>query len=135
MASYSEIKKRREKISTYLVRGVLSPVNLAQVTGIDVETVKNDLKFFRKDSGKWLSELAKDGYTFQAQNTSDQLQDMIEELQAKRTEKNVKEDTELLIKVDTAIAQLLSLKFQLSMSGPGLMSMQQAMNRVATEVR
>ena len=118
----------------YMAKGVLSPTNLAKVTGFNLDIVKNDLAYFRKGSAKWLGELAKDGYTFQAQNTSDQLQDMIEELQQKRTEKEVKEDTEMLIKVDSSIAQLLALKFQLSMSGPGLMSMQQAMNRVVTEV-
>jgi hypothetical protein len=115
-------------------RGVLTPSKLASVTGFTLAQIKHDLIHFRTKSQVWLNEQAKGGYIFQAQNASDQLQDMIEELQQKRTEPRVKNDTELLIKVDSAIANFIAMRFQLAMSGPGLASMQSAMNRVGDEM-
>ncbi len=134
MASYSEIKKRREIISVYLTKGILSPGNLAKVTGYDVNLIKNDLAYFKRNSNKWLTELAKDGYIFQSQNINDQLQNMIEELQQKRTEKKVTDDVDLLIKVVLTITQLLSLKWQLISNGPMLTTMKKMMERVKGDV-
>ena len=134
MASYSAIKKRRDTISQYLVKGILSPTNLAVASGYDLNLVKNDLAFFKRISGEWLMELAKDGYTFLSHNTADQLQDMIEELQQKRTSEKIKNDVILLIKVDLALVQLLSYKWQLITNGPTMLIIKRAMDKVRNDV-
>ena len=126
MPTYQQVDKRRVKMQGYLARGILTPKKLADVMGIKIDTVRNDLKFFRKDSITWLEGLALDGFTFQAQNTMDQLQDMLEELQQKRTLKDVKNDIHILVKVDKEIAHILSLQWQIASTGPTLMNIRKA---------
>ena len=130
MTTSSAVKKRREKVQSYLAKGILSPSKLAQVTGETIHVMKHDLKFFKKNSNTWLTGLGIDGFTFQAQNTMDQLQDMIEELQQKRTnEQQIKSNINSLIKVDNAIANLLGLQWQISCSGPTLMNIKRAQKK------
>ena len=126
MPSYQQIKKRREKMQTYLARGILTPKKLADVMKVSEDTVRNDLKFFKKDSLTWLKGLAVDGFTFQAQNTMDQLQDMLEELQQKRTLDRVKNSVKMLVLVDKEIAHILGLQWQIASTGPTLMNVQKA---------
>lgn len=51
---------------------------------------------------------------------------MLEELQQKRNTDEVKADIDLLIRVDRQIAYFLSLKWQISMTGPTLMNIEKA---------
>jgi len=129
MPTYQQVQKRREKMQTYLARGILTPKKLADVMKISIDTVRNDLKFFRKDSITWLEGLALDGFTFQAQNTMDQLQNMLEELQQKRTTDDVKNDVHLLVKLDKEIAHILSLQWQIASTGPTLMNIRKAQEK------
>ena len=116
-------------MQSYLARGILTPKKLSDVMGVKIDTVRNDLKFFRKDSITWLEGLALDGFTFQAQNTMDQLQDMLEELQQKRTLDDVKNDIHLLVKLDKEIAHILSLQWQIASTGPTLMNIRKAQEK------
>lgn len=130
----SEVKKRREKVQQFMSKGILSPSNLAKATGFTINQIKHDLVFFKKNANTWLDGLAIDGYTFQAQNTDSQLQDMIEELQQKRTLDEVKSNIPLLIKIDNAIAHLLSLKWQLASNGSALMTIRRAQKKYANQL-
>jgi len=113
-------------MQTYLSRGILTPKKLADVMKVKEDTVRNDLKFFKSNSLTWLKGLAVDGFTFQAQNTMDQLQDMLEELQQKRTQEKVKNSIRMLVLVDKEIAHILSLQWQIASTGPTLMNVQKA---------
>ena len=129
MPTYKQVDKRRVKMQGYLARGILTPKKLADVMKISIDTVRNDLKFFRKDSITWLEGLALDGFTFQAQNTMEQLQNMLEELQQKRTLKKVTEDVKMLVLVDKEIAHILSLQWQIASTGPTLMNIRKAQEK------
>ena len=134
MSRSTDVKKRRETVQQFMSKGILSPTNLSIVTGYKVDLIRHDLVFFKKNANTWLDGLALDGYTFQAQNTDSQLQDMIEELQQKRTLDEVKNDIKLLIKVDSAIAHLLSLKWQLASNGSALMTIRRAQQKYAKQL-
>lgn len=61
MPTMAEIAERREQIAQYMRRSIFSPRLIAKALNIDENTVKNDQRTLRKNSRKWLSEVAIDG--------------------------------------------------------------------------
>ncbi len=127
----AEIANRREKLQQYIRRGIETPSALSQASGVTVDTVKNDLRFFRKQSSKWQNEQANNGYIWSLEVTEAQLQNMIEEQQKVRNEltgqkivdhKEVRETTRL-------IADLMTLKFQVKTSAPAIASIQKMLEK------
>lgn len=133
MSSYTqaEITNRREKLQQYIRRGIETPSALAQASGVTVDTVKNDLRFFRKQSTKWQSEQANNGYIWSLEVTEAQLQNMIEEQQKTRNQLSKAKDVDLkeLRETTRLIADLMALKFQVKTSAPAIASIQKMLEK------
>jgi len=134
VANRSVTTLRREKIQQFIRKGVETPSALAQVTGFTLAVIKHDLIFFRNESKKWQSEQAQNGYIWALENAENQIQDLIEEQQQKRTTKEVKADPKELRETVRLIADLMALKFQIKTSAPAIASIQRMLEK-ANETR
>ena len=133
MATYTheEIDNRRAKIQQYIKRGIETPSAISEASGFSVDTIKNDLRFFRRASLKWQNDQANNGYIWSLEVTEIQLQNMIEQQQKIRNDltkakvidfKELRETTKL-------IAELMTLKFQVKTSAPAIASIQKMLEK------
>ncbi len=93
--SKSDIKIRREKVLECIRKGLYTPALIVKKLEKDYNIppeghdlfyrkIENDLKWMRKDSVKWLSGHALDGFVFETRNAIEQMRDVESELQKMR---------------------------------------------------
>ena len=115
---HSEVRERREKISMCLAKSITSPKAIEKETGIPAMTVSNDLKWMKKNSTKWLSGHALNGYVFETQQTIEQLRDIELELQKMRQDAK---DNETKIKIIHELKDVINMRWVIQGDGPTLM--------------
>lgn len=117
--------QRRDKVSLCLAKSITTPTGiLKQIIkdnpDVTISQVKHDLAWMRKNSKKWLSGHALEGYVFSTQNTLEQLKDIEQELQSIRTQ---------AVGIDEKLAVLRELRDTINMrwvmegDGPTLMAL------------
>lgn len=113
MASQQTVQERREKVSSFLMHHVTSPLEIAkqlreQYPELDYETVRNDIRAIKKNTRPWLIGLAKDGYAFDAKLVIDKLKAQEKELESMKQEtKDPKEKREIMRQIaETALARI-----------------------------
>jgi len=125
LPSHQEVLTRRNRISLALSKSVTKPATIAEATGIDVKTVKNDLNWMRKNSKEWLSGWAMNGYVWATQQTVSQLEDIESELQKKRADwvKNNPTENEEYLKLIHELKEVINLRWVVQGDGPALMAL------------
>jgi DNA-binding MarR family transcriptional regulator len=76
----SVIKKRREKVAYYLVKGVHES-DIAERLGVDRSTVVRDVAYIREKAKGWLDDLARDGFIHEYRLALEKIRDHESELQ------------------------------------------------------
>lgn len=119
MASSKETLERRNQVSICLAKSMTTPMQIAKHLNAPVTTVKNDLRWMRKNSRKWLSGHTLDGYIWETQKTIDQLSDVIFELQALRSNEK---DVDRKLRIIHELADKINMKWVILGDGPTLMN-------------
>lgn len=125
MATQHQIMKRREEIGKCLAKSITTPLAIVKQTNIPLSTVRNDLHWMRKNSRKWLSGHALDGYIFNTKNTIEQLQDIELELQALRSNET---DVDRKLKIMHELRETINMRWVIEGDGPTLMAQRFAEN-------
>lgn len=130
MTATQVIKLRRERISFCLAKSMTSPIQIAiQLNAPDKEgkkpdvlveakTISNDLAWMKKNSIKWLSGWALDGYVFETQNTIQVLKDFEIQLQSIRSKAS---STDEIIKIIHELKEVVNMRWVMQGEGPALM--------------
>ena len=128
MATQKLVLERRNKISTALAKSVTSPKEIADTLKLDPVTVRNDLRWMRKESRKWLKGWTLDGYVFATKNTVAQLEDIEKDLQVMRqkysehkdeeTGELTPEKPELKVKILHELKDVINTRWVLQGEGP-----------------
>jgi len=118
MATQTLVLQRRHRISELLAKSVTKPQAICKKLDLPMATVKNDLKWMRKNSRIWLSGHALNGYVFETQQTIEQLRDIEEELQEMR-----KNESQPLIKlrIISELKEVINMRWVIEGEGPTLM--------------
>ncbi|MGI0010966.1 MAG: hypothetical protein ACREAE_06175 [Nitrosopumilaceae archaeon] len=74
------IRKRRENVSSCLVRG-MTETRIADEIGVSRQTVVRDVAYLKKHSQNWFDGLAKDGFIFEYKLALEKLKDVDSELE------------------------------------------------------
>ena len=118
MATQAEILERRNKVSLCLAKSMNKPSDIARNLKVPLDTVRNDLFWMKKNSPKWLSGHALNGYIFETQQTIEQLRDMELELQAMRQDET---NREIKIKIIHELKEVVNMRWVIQGDGPTLM--------------
>lgn len=116
----SQVLARRESISRLMAKSVVRPEDIAKNLKLDVKTVYNDLKYFKKKSVKWLYGYANEGYVFVTKQTIDSLYDIELELQQLR-QKATTLDAKL--KVIRELRETINTRWVIQGEGPTIMAL------------
>ena len=118
MVSSKETLERRNQVSICLAKSMTTPAQIAKHIDAPVSTIKNDLRWMRKNSRKWLSGHTLDGYIWETQKTIDQLSDLIFELQSLRSNEK---DVDRKLRIMHELADKINMKWVILGDGPTLM--------------
>lgn len=118
--NHSLVHKRRERISIVLAKSITTPSAIAnQLKDVDIETIKNDLKWMRKNSRVVLSGNTLEGYIFETHNTIEQLRDIELELQSLRS---TEKETETKLKIIHELKEVINMRWVLHGDGLTLLA-------------
>jgi hypothetical protein len=117
---HSLVHKRRERISLVLAKSITSPTAISiHLKDVDVDTVKNDLKWMRRNSKVVLSGNALEGYVFETYNTIEQLRDIELELQSLRSKET---DLDKKLRIIHELKEVINMRWVIHGDGLTLLS-------------
>lgn len=133
MATYAEVKQRREKVAQYIRRSIKSPMLIAKALDLPYKTVENDIKAIRKNARVWLTELSIDGLIHDVQmgieamqELEKNLQNMLEDYKPKyNPDGSIKEkgDPVMVLKITAELRELINTRLETEANGPTLMAL------------
>lgn len=130
MPTKGAVKARREQVAQYMRRSINSPTLIAKALSLNRITVENDVKFLRKNSRTWLTELAVDGLVFETQmgveamqELEKNLQNMLEQYKTKYNEDgSIKQqgDPQMVLRITAELRELINTRLETLANGPTL---------------
>ena len=103
-----------------MAKSITTPSAIAnQLKDVDIETIKNDLKWMRKNSRVVLSGNTLEGYIFETHNTIEQLRDIELELQSLRS---TEKETETKLKIIHELKEVINMRWVLHGDGLTLLA-------------
>lgn len=85
MMKKATIKQRREKVAIFLTK-TKTEKEIALKLGVSRQTIVRDVAYLKKESQKWLDDLAKEGFVYEFKLTLDKIRDHERELYGLYTE-------------------------------------------------
>lgn len=124
-----EVMQRRNNITRLMAKSVVRPEDIAKNLKLDVKTVYDDFKYFKKDSKKWLYGYANEGYVFVTRQTIDSLYDIELELQQLRQNAKTQDDK---LKVIRELRETINTRWVIQGEGPTIMALMKTNERKTT---
>lgn len=119
--SHTQVLARRESISRLMAKSVTRPEDISKSLKIEITTVYADLKYFKKESEKWLYGFANEGYVFVTKQTIDSLYDIEVDLQQMRQQATTPEEK---LKIIRELRETINTRWVIQGEGPTLMALQ-----------
>lgn len=127
MATILKTERRRKEVSKCLAKSLTTPTQIfnnfqqyENLQDIPLSAIKNDLYWMKKNSRRWLSDHAIDGFIFSTQNTLDQLRDIELELQKLRQETM---DVSEKLSIIHELKETINMRWVMEGDGPTLMAL------------
>lgn len=136
MVTQDQIAERRSRVSQMLAKSVTSSREISKATGIDYETVKNDIRWLREQTKPWLLGLAGDGFAFDCKVAIDKLMSLEVELEDMRqTARTEKADTDTRISIIRELRDTTIARISIEGEGPTLLALKKIKKGELVETR
>jgi len=120
------IKQRREKVAIFLIK-TKTEKEIALKFGVSRQTIVRDVAYLKKESQKWLDDLAKEGFVYEFKLTLDKIRDHERELYGLYTESDcISQKTQIL----KALNENAKLYLELLGETPTVHAYKKAMKRI-----
>src|SRR2546426_12647979 len=129
MKDYQSVEQRREKIMNCINKSVYKHSDIANIVGVDIETVRNDIKFLKEQTKPWFNYLVGQNGMLETCYLARQKVDYLMELAQK--EIDAAEHPLVKAKFMEILEKLIKLGLSIDLKGPILTAIQQsALSRV-----
>lgn len=126
MMKKATIKQRREKVAIFLIK-TKTEKEIALKFGVSRQTIVRDVAYLKKESQKWLDDLAKEGFVYEFKLTLDKIRDHERELYGLYTKSdNISQKTQIL----KALNENAKLYLELLGETPTVHAYKKAMKRI-----
>jgi len=120
------IKQRREKVAIFLTK-TKTEKEIALKLGVSRQTIVRDVAYLKKESQKWLDDLAKEGFVYEFKLTLDKIRDHERELHRLYTKSD---DISQKIQILKALNENAKLYLELLGETPTVHAYKKAMKRI-----